>query len=410
MKNIIDTLEERGFISQTTHNDELRALTAKESVGVYLGIDPTFKSLHIGHLTPVFMLRHFHDAGHKVTALMGGGTGRIGDPSGKTEMRKLLSYEEINHNVEAITRQLSGILNFNDARVAVENNADWLAGLNYIDFLRDIGRHFSVNKMLTYEAYKKRMETGLSFIEFNYLILQSYDFYMLNRQKGIRIQIGGDDQWGNITAGIDLIRRMGGEPAYGVTCPLITRADGKKMGKSEKGAVFLDPSLTSPYEMFQYWRNVDDRDVRRFLLLYTFLPVAEIDELTQAAGSALNTSKVRLAYEYVKLIHGEEEAEKARQTAASFFGGTGGSDNIPAVEAALTALDNNGISLIELYVTAGLCSSKSEARRLIEQGGASVNDQKITDAAAVIDRSFLSEENTLTLRAGKKKFARLVFR
>ncbi|MCL2521069.1 MAG: tyrosine--tRNA ligase [Spirochaetaceae bacterium] len=414
MMNIIDSLQARGFVSQITHLNKLKEQAAA-GLTVYLGIDPTFTSLHIGHATPVFMLRHLHNAGHKVILLMGGGTGRIGDPSGKTELRKLISYEEIDNNITAIKRQLSNLLNFDDERVIIANNADWLANLNYIDFLRDIGKHFSVNKMLSYEAYKLRLQTGLSFIEFNYQLLQSYDYHILNQRHGANLQIGGDDQWGNITAGIDLIRRLAAAEAgqteedtphkvYGLTCPLITRADGQKMGKSEAGAIFLDKNITSPYDMYQYWRNVDDRDVAKFLKLYTFLPLEEITDLTAAGGAALNQAKARLAHEYVSLIHGKEEADKAAEQAKSFFNGDVAA--MPAINLPLNELE--GLTFDSLYVKAGLCSSKSEAKRLIEQGGAVVNEQKITDVAALV-KSCLADENSLLLKAGKKKFARVVF-
>lgn len=404
---VFEVLRERGFISQCTDEEALKDLLNNGKIAIYLGVDPTSSSLHIGHTVPFYALSHLYRAGHTAINLMGGGTGRIGDPSGKTEMRKMLTYEEIDRNILGIKSQLSGFFDFSSENAIIANNADWLADLNYIDFLRDIGRHFSVNKMLSFEAYKKRMETGLSFLEFNYQLLQSYDYYMLNQKYGCRLQIGGDDQWGNIVAGIDLIRRMGGPQCYGLTCPLITTSDGKKMGKSEKGAVFLSADLTSPYEFFQYWRNVDDRDVERFLLLFTFLSTEECHSLGRVQGADINKSKERLAYEVTRQIHGEEEAEKALSAAHALFAGSGSLDDIPQGVIAARELQETGIEVAELLSRCKLCKSKSDARRMIAQGAVSVNDQKISDEKTMLTSAHL-KDNGLLLKVGKKKYFRFM--
>ena len=319
----LQTLKDRGFIQQCTDIDSLSALMDKGPVAFYVGVDPTGPSLHVGHMVPIFALSHLQRAGHKPVLLVGGGTARIGDPSGKTEMRKMLSYEEIDENVRSVAGQLTSFVTLDGENGWLVNNADWLSNLNYIDFLREIGSQFSVNRMLTFESYKKRLETGLSFVEFNYQLLQSYDYLELYRRRECRLQIGGDDQWGNIVAGIDLIRRMESAETYGLTFPLVTRADGQKMGKSEKGAVFLDPGLFSVYDFFQYWRNIADADVKKFLKLFTFLDLAEIDDLCAGDGAALNTAKERLAWEYTALVHGREEADGALAAARAAFGGRG---------------------------------------------------------------------------------------
>ncbi len=413
MNRALAILKERGFFQQCTDTEGLSALMDKGPVTFYIGCDPTGASLHIGHMVPIFALVHLRNEGHRGMALIGGGTARIGDPSGKTEMRRMLSYEQIDENVESIKKQLDGFVKFDGKTAFPVNNKEWLADLNYIDFLRDIGSHFSVNKMLTFEAYKKRLETGLSFIEFNYQLLQSYDYLTLHEKYGCTLQIGGDDQWGNIVAGVDLIRRKTGGEAFGLTFPLVTRSDGKKMGKTEKGALFLDPELVSPYEFFQYWRNVGDADVRKFLLLFTFLPVAECDAL--AAGN-INTAKERLAWEVTMLIHGKEEADKALAGAKAAFGSGGdrGGDRSAMPTAALKrASFDAGYAVIDLFTDAGLCPSKSEARRLIQQGGAYIigedgTEQQITDTGASVTTAHIDAAGELLLRAGKKKFMRVI--
>ena len=406
MNKALQTLIDRGFFQQCTNVEALSALMDKGPVTFYIGTDPTGGSLHIGHLVPQFALRHLRDAGHIGIALLGGGTGRIGDPSGKTEMRKMLDYQQLDENVEKIKTQLDRFIGFDGKTAFSENNKNWLADLNYIDFLRDIGSCFSVNKMLSFEAYKIRMETGLSFLEFNYQLLQSYDFLMLHQKHHCYLQIGGDDQWGNIVAGVDLVRRKTGDEVFGLTFPLITRSDGKKMGKSEKGALFLNKDMTPVFDFFQYWRNVDDADVRRFMLLFTFLPIEEIDRI--CAGN-INEAKERLAWEVTKEIHGKDEADTALAGAKAAFGGGGDKSAMPTVEMNRTVFEQ-GISIVDLYVQSGLCATKSDARRLIEQGGAIVAGESVTDFKAVITAAALDKTGELILRAGKKRFSRIVTR
>ena len=404
MNKALQTLIDRGFFQQCTNVEALSALMDKGPVTFYIGTDPTGGSLHIGHLVPQFALRHLRDAGHIGIALLGGGTGRIGDPSGKTEMRKMLDYQQLDENVEKIKAQLDRFIGFDGKTAFPENNKNWLADLNYIDFLRDIGSCFSVNKMLSFEAYKIRMETGLSFLEFNYQLLQSYDFLMLHQKHHCCLQIGGDDQWGNIVAGVDLVRRKTGDEVFGLTFPLITRSDGKKMGKSEKGALFLNKEMTPVFDFFQYWRNVDDADVRRFMLLFTFLPIEEIDRI--CAGN-INEAKERLAWEVTKEIHGKDEADTALAGAKAAFGGGGDKSAMPTVEINCSIFEQ-GISIVDLFVQSGLCATKSDARRLIEQGGALVAGESVTDVKAVITATALDEAGELILRAGKKRFSRVV--
>jgi tyrosyl-tRNA synthetase len=407
MNQALLTLRERGFIQQCTNLEGLSAAMDEGPVAFYIGCDPTGASLHIGHMVPFFALRHLRAAGHRGIALVGGGTARIGDPSGKTEMRKVLSYAEIDANARAIEAQLDRFIGFDGKSAFTVNNRDWLADLNYIDFLRDIGSHFSVNRMLTFESYKKRLETGLSFVEFNYQLLQSYDFLELYRRHRCRLQIGGDDQWGNIVAGMELIRRLEGAEAFGLTFPLVTTADGKKMGKTEKGALFLDPAMVSPYEFFQYWRNVPDADVERFLLMFTFLPADECRRLGQGKDAAINLAKETLAFEVTLLIHGKEEAEKAAAAARAMFGG-GGQDRDAIPSRPLSAGDlAKGVSAIELFAMTDLCASRADARRLITQGGAFIGERKIESLETVVDSSWLSG-GELLLKAGKKRFFRLV--
>lgn len=413
MNKAIETLQERGFFNQCTDLDGLSSLMDKGAVTFYVGCDPTGASLHIGHMVPFFALRWLRSFGHTGVALIGGGTGRIGDPSGKTEMRKMLDYAQIDANVESIKNQLDKFIGFDGKTAFAVNNKDWLENVNYIDFLRDIGSCFSVNKMLTYEEYKLRLEKGLSFLEFNYQLLQAYDFYMLHQKYGMSLQIGGADQWGNITAGVDLIRRKLGGTAelnalhqvYGLTFPLIMRADGKKMGKSEKGAIFLDPELTPVFEFFQYWRNVPDADVKKFMLLFTFLPAEEIDAV---CSGDINTAKERLAYEVTAVIHGKAEADKALSGARAAFSGAGGDKNsMPTVELPSARFDE-GISVCDLYFETGLCASKSDARRLIEQGGASINGEPVKDVKACVTKNDADPDGEFVVRAGKKKICRVV--
>jgi tyrosyl-tRNA synthetase len=409
MHPAIEELRKRGFFQQCTDVEGLSGLMSEGPVTFYVGCDPTGPSLHIGHMVPFFAFRHMRAAGHRGLALVGGGTARIGDPSGKTEMRRMLNYETLDANAASIAAQLDRFIGFDSESARAVNNKDWLANLNYIDFLREIGSHFSVNRMLSFEAYKMRMETGLSFIEFNYQLLQSYDFLELYRRYGCRLQIGGDDQWGNIVAGAELIRRVEGAEVFGMTFPLVTTADGKKMGKTEKGALFLDPAITSAYDFFQYWRNVQDPDIRRFLLMFTFLPVGECEALT-APGKNPNEAKERLAWEVTALIHGSAEADKALAGAQAAFGGGAFGDKSAMPQAQLSrAKFDAGYSVTDLFFDAGLAPTKSEARRLAQQGGAFVSgpDGKLAaveDIAALIGADRLNADGEIVLRAGKKRF------
>ncbi len=413
MNKGIQTLIDRGFVNNCTDFDGLSDLMDKGPVTFYCGVDPTGPSLHVGHIVPFFAMHHLQEAGNNPIALVGGGTGLIGDPSGKTEMRKILSEETIASNVEKIRGQLGTIVDFSDTpkpgcgKAMMLNNADWLVDLNYIRFLRDVGVYFSVNRMLTFEGVKQRLERGLSFIEFNYQLLQSYDYRMLNERTGCRLQIGGADQWGNIVAGIDLIQRMGGEQCYGLTFNLIMRADGKKMGKSEKGAVFLAPELYSPYDFYQYWRNVADADATRFMKLFTFMSLDEIMEYEDPARN-VNDAKQRLAYEVTRIIHGEEEAEKAKDAAAALFvsGASGNREGIPSVSIAKSDLEA-GVGVLDLFTRSGLTSSNGEARRLVTQGGAEINGKKVSDPKQMITSADL-EDGELLLKAGKKRFMRVI--
>ena len=417
LADAFQVLEERGFVKQCTNADGLRRKLAAGPVSFYCGFDPTGPSLHIGHLVPVFAMAHLARSGHKPIALVGGGTARIGDPSGKTEMRKIMPVQTIMENAGHLDRQLQSFLERAGALqgTTMVNNAEWLANLNYIDFLRDIGSHFSVNRMLAFETYKMRMETGLSFIEFNYQLLQSYDFYILHRDHGCRLQIGGDDQWGNIVSGADLIRRLDGEgkaeEAFGLTFPLVTRSDGKKMGKSEKGSLFLNPEMTPPIDIFQYWRNVPDADVGKFLRIFTFLSMDEIRELEKLQDSAINQAKERLAWEFTTLVHGKAVADECLAAArAAFSGSNEGLDSAPTL--ALTAAElATGQGILDILVRTGLAPSKGEARRLVQQGGVSLGSVKIQDLNLVLGvgnwQDFVETDGSILVRAGKKRFHRL---
>jgi len=402
------TLKERGFVSQCSDEEGLARILDSEQVTFYIGFDPTAPSLHVGNMVQLFAMAHLQRAGHRPIALIGGGTCRIGDPSGKTEMRKILPIKTINANAERFREQISHFLDFSEGRGLMLNNADWLAELNYIEFLRDIGRHFSVNRMLSFETYKMRLDTGLSFIEFNYQILQAYDYLVLNQRQGCRLQMGGDDQWGNIVAGMDLVRRVEGAECFALTTPLITRADGQKMGKSEKGALFLDPKRVSPYEFYQYWLNVPDVDVEKLLALFTFLPIEEVRELGCLEGRQINRAKERLALELTSIVHGTEEAEGARSASRAVFYGEGAGEKESVPSAALRRGElESGVGILDLLVRSGLCSSKGEARRLIGQGGAYLDGRNVDSKEFVLDRSFAQREEIL-LRAGKKRYFRFL--
>jgi len=398
-------LKRRGFVQQCSNEEGLEEALAAEPVTYYVGFDPTGSSLHVGHLVPLMAMAHLQQAGHRAIALIGGGTARIGDPSGKTEMRRILSVEEIGRNAKRFRAQIARFLDFSNDRAVMIDNADWLAGLNYIDFLRDIGRHFSVNRMLSFEAYRQRLEKGLSFIEFNYQLLQSYDFLVLFERHGCALQMGGDDQWGNIVSGIELIRRIKGREAFALTSPLVTRADGKKMGKTEKGALFLDPEIVAPYDFYQYWVNIPDTDTGKFLKLFTFLPLEEIDELASLEGSEINRAKEVLAYELTKIVHGRQSAEEARETSLSVFRDRGGAVDLAGMPSMQVAADKirSGIGVIDLFASSELCGSKSEARRLVVQGGAYVNDRNIRDQDTLIDDTWV-RDRVIILRAGRKRY------
>jgi tyrosyl-tRNA synthetase len=404
-----EALAERGFVKQCTDEGALKALLDKETVTFYAGFDPTADSLHAGSLVPIMAMAHLQRAGHQPIAIIGGGTTMIGDPSGKTEMRKLMSQETIEQNGQGILGQLQRYLNLDGEQGLFLNNADWLLQLNYIEFLRDIGRHFRVNEMIRMDAYRQRLEReeGLSFIEFNYQLLQAYDFLLLNQRHSCRLQIGGDDQWGNILAGSDLIRRVERNSAFGLTFPLLTTARGQKMGKTEKGAIWLSSDRTSPYEFYQYWINTDDRDVERFLKYFTFLPLDEIGRLSALEGADIRQAKERLAFEATTLCHGEQEAENARQASiAAFSNNAADMSSIPTsnISAARVA---EGILLVDLFVEVGLAESKSSIRRLIAQGGAYINDTKITEPNATISTTDVTD-GALLLRHGKKKHHRVL--
>jgi len=409
MSNIFKELQQRGFIAQTSHPEELEALFANESVTCYVGVDPTADSIHIGHFVPIMMMMHLQKAGHRPIIVVGGGTTMIPDPTGKTELRKILTAEEIGENRKALKVQLGKYLDFSEGKALMLDNADWLLQLNYIDFLREIGMHFSVNRMLSAETYRARMERpdgGLSFIELNYMIIQSYDFLTLYRKYNCKVQIGGDDQWGNILSGADLVRRVDQGKAYALTAPLVLNSEGEKMGKTVAGALWLDPNRTSPYEFYQYWRNAHDADVKRYLALFTMLPMEEVERLGSAQGSAINESKKVLAYEITKLIHGQTAAEEAAKSAQALF--AGGGDNSAMPQTAISAGElEAGFPIIDALTLTGLCASKSVARRLVQQGGVAVNNDKIAD----IEHKLLPgdlKDGKIIIRKGKKDFHAIV--
>ncbi len=404
MSSIYTDLMERGYIKQLTHEEEIKELLEKEKVTFYIGFDPTADSLHVGHFIALMFMAHMQRAGHRPIALLGGGTAMVGDPSGKTDMRKMLTKEEITKNINAIKKQMERFIDFSDDKALLVNNGDWLLDLNYVEFLRDVGIHFSVNRMLTAECFKQRLENGLSFLEFNYMLMQGYDFYVLNQKYGCTMQLGGDDQWSNMIAGMELIRRKAQKPAFAMTCTLLTNSEGKKMGKTEKGALWLDASKTSPYDFYQYWRNVDDSDVSKCLSLLTFLPMDEVRKLSSLEGAEINEAKKVLAYEVTKLVHGEQEALKAKEATEALFGGGSNLNNVPTVT---ISTDKVGAQLLEILVETKVIPSKSEGKRLVQQGGLTLNDEKVVDFTRelrnedIIDGSFM-------IKRGKKNFHRIV--
>ena len=404
--NVFSILKERGFIAQLTHEEEIKNLLENQKVTFYIGFDPTADSLHVGHFLQMMVMAHMQRAGHKPIALIGGGTAMVGDPSGRTDMRKMMTPETIQHNSDRFKTQLSKLIDFSNDRALMVNNADWLLKLNYVDFLRNIGVHFSVNRMLTAECFKSRMEKGLTFIEFNYMLMQSYDFLFLSQNYGCRMQLGGDDQWSNILGGIDLIRRVESKEAYGMTFTLLTTSEGKKMGKTEKGALWLDAEKTSPYDFYQYWRNVDDADVIKCLKLLTFLPMDEISRLAELKNEQINEAKKVLAYEVTKLVHSEEEAAKARQLAEALFGGGGNTSNMPTTQLTLQEAEA-GLNILDLLLKTGLVPSKGEGRRLIQQGGIYVEESPVASIDFIVNED-LFNNGELILKKGKKTYHKIV--
>ena len=403
---LYENLKERGLIAQVTNEDKVRELINNNNVNFYIGFDPTADSLHVGHFVQIMVMAHMQKAGHIPIALFGGGTGMIGDPSGKSDMRKMLSRDVIDHNIECFKKQMSCLVDFSENKAIMVNNADWLLNLNYIDFLRNVGVHFSVNKMLSAECYKQRMEKGLTFFELNYMIMQSYDFLVLNRKYNCCLELGGDDQWSNIIGGVNLIRKMEAKEAYGMTFTLLTTSDGRKMGKTEGGAVWLDPEKTSPYDFYQYWRNVDDADVIRCLKILTFLPISEINKLAELSGSEINKAKEILAFEVTKLIHGENEAVKSQNAAKALFSNNSNTDDMPTTKISRNEFNNEGISIIDILTITKLVSSKGEARRLIDQGGISIDGNKIKSITYKIKLSDFSDKYII-LKKGKKVYHKI---
>ncbi len=399
---LYEELKRRGLIAQVTDEEEVSKMINEGKATFYIGFDPTADSLHVGHFMALCLMKRLQMAGNKPIALLGGGTGMIGDPSGKSDMRKMLTKEDIDHNIACFKKQMSRFIDFSEGKALLVNNGDWLLNLNYIDVLREVGACFSVNKMLTFECYKQRMERGLTFLEFNYMIMQSYDFYMLFQKYGCNMQFGGDDQWANMLGGTELIRKKLGKDAHAMTITLLLNSEGKKMGKTEKGAVWLDPEKTPPYEFFQYWRNVADADVIKCLKMLTFLPIEEIEAMESWEGSQLNKAKEILAFELTKLVHGEEEAGKALEAAKALFGGKGVSDNMPEFTLSPEDLTEDKICIADLLVKSGLCPSKRDARTVVQQGGASVDDRKISDPAEMIEI-----KDFVVVKKGKKSMMKV---
>ncbi len=404
---IYDELQARGLLAQLTDEEEIKELINNGKATFYIGFDPTADSLHVGHFMALCLMKRLQMAGNKPIALIGGGTGMIGDPSGKSDMRKMMTKETIQHNCDCFKEQMSKFIDFSDGKAMMVNNADWLLDLNYVEFLREVGPHFSVNRMLTAECYKQRMEKGLSFLEFNYMIMQSYDFLMLYEKYGCNMQFGGDDQWSNMLGGTELIRRKLGKDAYAMTITLLLNSEGKKMGKTEKGAVWLDANKTSPFEFYQYWRNIGDADVLKCIRMLTFLPLEEIDKMSDWEGSQLNTAKEILAFELTKMIHGEEEAQKAQEASKALFGGGGNNANMPTYTLQEEDYRDGSIDLIGILASAKLVPTRSEGRRAIEQGGVAVNDEKITDIKKVYTKEEIAAGEFI-VRRGKKNFCKIL--
>ena len=404
---IYDELVARGLIAQVTDEKEIKELINNGKATFYIGFDPTADSLHVGHFMALCLMKRLQMAGNKPIVLIGGGTAQIGDPSGRTDMRQMMTTETINHNVECFKKQMSRFIDFGKGKAIMVNNADWLMDLNYVDVLREVGAHFSVNRMLTAECYKQRMEKGLSFLEFNYMIMQSYDFYTLFQKYGCNMEFGGDDQWSNMLGGTELIRRKLGKDAYAMTINLLLNSEGKKMGKTQSGAVWLDPNKTTPFEFFQYWRNVSDADVLKCIRMLTFLPLEEIDKMESWEGAQLNEAKEILAFELTKLVHGEEEATKAKEASHALFAGGSNNTNMPTVTVTAEDFPDGELDIISVLIKAGLCESRGDGRRNIQQGGVSVNDEKVTDISTKYTLDDFKGEG-LIIRRGKKKFAKVM--
>ncbi|RHO02149.1 tyrosine--tRNA ligase [Clostridium sp. AM22-16AC] len=403
---VYEELQARGLIAQVTNEEEIRKMVNEGKAVFYIGFDPTADSLHVGHFMALCLMKRLQMAGNKPIALIGGGTGMVGDPSGRTDMRTMMTVETIQHNCDCFKKQMSRFIDFSEGKAMMVNNAEWLMNLNYIDFLREIGPHFSVNNMLRAECYKQRMEKGLSFLEFNYMLMQSYDFYELFQRYGCNMQFGGDDQWSNMLGGTELIRRKLGKDAHAMTITLLLNSEGKKMGKTQSGAVWLDPNKTTPFEFYQYWRNVGDADVLKCLRMLTFLPLEQIDEMDKWEGSQLNQAKEILAYELTSLVHGEEEAKKAQESARALFAG-GATAEMPTAELSDADLSDGSIDLLSIVQKSGLCASRSEARRNVEQGGVSVDGEIVKDIKSVYTKEQLSGEG-IVVKRGKKNFRRVV--
>ncbi|MFK4786106.1 tyrosine--tRNA ligase [Fusobacterium sp. MFO224] len=406
MNNVYNVLKERGYLKQFTDEENIEKLLSEEKVTFYIGFDPTADSLHVGHFIAMMFMSHMQKFGHRPIALIGGGTAMIGDPSGRTDMRKMMTKETIAHNVASIKKQMEKFIDFSDDKAILANNADWLLDLNYIDFIRDIGSCFSVNKMLAAECFKSRMEAGLSFLEFNYMLMQGYDFYVLNKKYNCKMELGGDDQWSNIIAGINLVRKKSQKTVYGMTCTLLTNSEGKKMGKTAKGALWLDSEKTSPYEFYQYWRNIDDADVEKCLSLLTFIPMDEVRRLSSLKDAEINKAKIVLAYEVTKMIHGEEEAQKAKSASEALFGQGKDMKDVPTIE---IDEENLGSSLLDILAEAKVIKTKSEGRRLIQQNGMSVDGEKIKDVHFLLEKNIFNNGEIL-VKMGKKRFQKIILK
>lgn len=403
MANVLDELLERGYIKQFTHEEETRKLLENEKVTFYIGFDPTADSLHVGHFIAMMFMAHMQKAGHRPIALIGGGTAMVGDPSGKTDMRKMLTKEDIQHNVDSIKNQMERFIDFSDDKALIVNNADWLLNLNYVDFLREVGVHFSVNRMLSAECFKQRLEKGLSFLEFNYMLMQGYDFYVLNQKYNCKMELGGDDQWSNMIAGVELVRRKAQGDAMAMTCTLLTNSQGQKMGKTVGGALWLNPEKTSPYDFYQYWRNVDDADVQKCLSLLTFLPMDEIRRLGSLEGSEINNAKKTLAYEVTKLVHGEEAAKKAEEAAVALFAGGADMSNVPTVT---ITKEEIGLPILDIMASTKILPSKKEGRRLIEQGGLTINGARVDDVKRTLNEDDF-QDGAVLIKRGKKNYNKI---